>query len=150
MVANGTQRIFFTTDDQRDTLSVLRDTVDIPPQKCIAITEGPNGEIAGILPAATGDRVYGISINEAIADPGFGASTTQSYATLSRANKALVTVEPGQVVAIGDVVTPVGGTGNVQVQAAPTEYALGVALSSSDGTGTLAVPHLIDVAVLKT
>lgn len=149
MVANGTDPILFVTDDKRDTLSVLADGVDIEAFKCIALGSNADGDITGVLPAATGDRVYGLSINARILSTEFGANTTKQYATVSRGNIALATVEPGQVIAVGDVVTPVGTTGNVQAQAAPTEYAVGVALSSSDGTGTLAVPHLVNVALNK-
>lgn len=140
MAANVTEIYFLPTDDKRDTLSILADTQDIDQAKCVGLD--------GTYPTNAGDPCYGVSINAGIRPTEFGASEQQVYATVSRANIAVITVEPTVAVAVGDLLTPAAASGNVQV-AAGTDYVVGQSLDSSDGSGTVSVPHYVRVALAK-
>lgn len=139
--ANVTQPFLLPTRQHEQTLSIEAITQDLELYKVV--------NLDSVYPVALGDFAYGVVIWGAQIPTEFGASSTQSYATLTRSDQAVVQVEPGEVIAVGDVVTPSAGTGNVQARTLATEHPLGIALNASDGSGTLTVPHYVLVELLE-
>lgn len=91
---------------------------------------------SGAYPAA-GGYAAGITMTDASAN----------YVSVATEGIAVVTVEPSSTIALDAMVTPASTNGRVKTSNGTTDFGLGRALDTSDGTGTTNAPHYIRVRV---
>jgi len=90
---------------------------------------------------------YGGDYNAATTDPVVGVvhylgedESPVKIVTVIEDGRAIVQIEPGTVVAVGDPLSS-APTGNAVVGTPNVDYVAGYALNASDGSGTLTEPH---------
>lgn len=127
MAANVTNPLALT-DLVIDAESVNVGTTAILARRCL--------NRAGAYPAA-GGYAAGITMTDAEAN----------YISIATLGIQVVTVEPGSTVLLDAMVTPAATSGRVKTSNGTTDFGLGRALDTSDGSGTTNAPHYIRVRV---
>lgn len=109
-----------------------------------------------VASSAGTDRHRGVLLRDAIpaldvdANGRFSAyGYYDDYGTVIKLGEAIVKVEPGQAIAINDLITS-SANGNGQAGVAGTDNMVGIAEDTSDGSGTALQPHYIRISVVAT
>lgn len=138
--------------------SILNDALpveDLPGnivEACAIVAQDANGFL--VQASSSTDAFLGVSIREGIPASEIDARFSSygyydDYCTFDIYGIAIVKVEPTQVILATDKITS-SANGYAQAGVPGTDNLIGVPIDTSDGSGTVAVPHYIRVILDRT